>query len=338
MPERDSESDPAPMQEVASPQSVEKLDLEMLKLRLEIADLSRSPWIKPSVLIPIVATLVTLGISQWLGVFDVERKRVEVAGKEAELQRNAVTKEVDALQARKTEVDGKLTQVEARKREADEEIIQLDQRKGGLALEVAQLQGQVVLRQNEISRLGRDLTKANQRALYFQHWKESNEVMLSLLAFVHPQEPLSYGSSGDFTATDLYVPFNQRTISATEIERLVNVMRQHAKPDTPITLEGHVGQFCVQYVEADPEQPFLAPPRLPLNQCKFLPSTEHTLALGDRQANAIGDALKKNGFTNVHTRSLDGKPKHAYPGGGTANDWNERAQLNNYISLVLGVR
>ena len=45
--------------------------LELEKLELEIVDLRRSAWLKPAVMIPIDATLVTLGLSWALGVFEV---------------------------------------------------------------------------------------------------------------------------------------------------------------------------------------------------------------------------------------------------------------------------
>ena len=56
--------------------------LEVEKLKLEISDLKRSAWLEPAVMIPIVATLVTLGLSWALGVFDVERKRIEISATE----------------------------------------------------------------------------------------------------------------------------------------------------------------------------------------------------------------------------------------------------------------
>ncbi len=78
-----------------------KADLELQKLRLEIAEIRRSPWAKPSVIIPIAATIATLTFSQYLGVFDVERKRVELAGKEAETKRIELSKEIERLTQQK---------------------------------------------------------------------------------------------------------------------------------------------------------------------------------------------------------------------------------------------
>jgi hypothetical protein len=56
--------------------SDERKASELQKLRMEIVDLRRSPWLKPSVSIPIFATLATLALSQYLGVFELERKRI----------------------------------------------------------------------------------------------------------------------------------------------------------------------------------------------------------------------------------------------------------------------
>jgi hypothetical protein len=45
-------------------------------------------------MIPIVATLVTLGLSWALGVFDVERKRIEVSANLLEIRRAKLTGDV----------------------------------------------------------------------------------------------------------------------------------------------------------------------------------------------------------------------------------------------------
>lgn len=71
---------------------------EVEKLKLEITDLKRSPWVKPAVMIPIVATLVTLGLSWALGVFDVERKRVEVSANLLEIRRAKLADDVTKLE------------------------------------------------------------------------------------------------------------------------------------------------------------------------------------------------------------------------------------------------
>jgi uncharacterized protein YjbI with pentapeptide repeats len=56
------------------------------KLALEIRGLRRSPWAQPVVLVPLFVTLVTVGLSQYLGVFDVERKRIELLSTSAEVR------------------------------------------------------------------------------------------------------------------------------------------------------------------------------------------------------------------------------------------------------------
>jgi outer membrane murein-binding lipoprotein Lpp len=106
-----------------------KEDLECLKLRLEIGDLRRSPWAKPSIVFPILAALLTLGVSEYLGVFDVERKRVELQAQEAELKR--------------TKLQDDLVILEANKKELQKEKDDLAQRKRGLGLEVAKLENTV---------------------------------------------------------------------------------------------------------------------------------------------------------------------------------------------------
>jgi hypothetical protein len=83
-----------------------KQDLEIEKLNLEIAELRRSAWFKPAVMIPILATLVTIGISWRLGVFDVERKRLENSAKELEMHRERLQTEVDQLQKDRQDLEG----------------------------------------------------------------------------------------------------------------------------------------------------------------------------------------------------------------------------------------
>lgn len=52
--------------------------LEQLKLKAEISAISRSPWISPALLIPLAATLITLGYSQWVGIFDLKRDQYKL--------------------------------------------------------------------------------------------------------------------------------------------------------------------------------------------------------------------------------------------------------------------
>lgn len=80
------------------PSSEAKQSLELEKLRLEISDLKRSAWFQPSVMIPIVATLVTLGLSWGLGVFDVERKRIEISATELQIRRENLKQDVAKLE------------------------------------------------------------------------------------------------------------------------------------------------------------------------------------------------------------------------------------------------
>ncbi|MFC4313181.1 pentapeptide repeat-containing protein [Steroidobacter flavus] len=60
--------------------------LTQQKLALEIRDLQRSAWTRPAIIVPIAVSLATLGLSQYLGIFDVERKRIEVVAASAELR------------------------------------------------------------------------------------------------------------------------------------------------------------------------------------------------------------------------------------------------------------
>jgi hypothetical protein len=92
-----------------------KEELEQIKLGLEISELRRSSWTKPGIVIPIIVGLVTLGLSQYLGVFDVERKRVELQAKETEMKRNKLQDELTVLEAKRTVVEKEQKALEERK-------------------------------------------------------------------------------------------------------------------------------------------------------------------------------------------------------------------------------
>jgi hypothetical protein len=111
--------------------------LEREKLRLEIVALKRSAWRQPSVILPIAAALVTLGLSQYLGVFDVERKRVELETQKAEMQRSELNRDLKTLQAQKTQLE--------------QDKGELDERKKGLGLELTNLQVTVKKLKSEAS-------------------------------------------------------------------------------------------------------------------------------------------------------------------------------------------
>ncbi len=103
-----------------------------------------------------------------------------------------------------------------------------------------------------------------------------------------------------------------------------------------IVIEGHIGTFCV----ASPNVPLLAPSSLPVGKCYLYPaSTEYTLALGMRRA----DALKRYVESIPHPPGLvlrtisygSGLPLKRYPKAGVARDWNEVALENNGITIRL---
>lgn len=78
-------------------ESATEEQLKRKKLQLEIADLQRSPWLKPAVFIPIAATLVTLAISQYLGVFNVQRERIQVENEKALILKRELEQDTEKL-------------------------------------------------------------------------------------------------------------------------------------------------------------------------------------------------------------------------------------------------
>lgn len=79
--------------------------LQEAKLALEIAELQRSTWTKPAVILPVAGTIITLAISQYLGVFEVERKRIEIAYKESLIAKKEVESQIQALSEEKLKLD-----------------------------------------------------------------------------------------------------------------------------------------------------------------------------------------------------------------------------------------
>ncbi|BDT66115.1 hypothetical protein os1_02680 [Comamonadaceae bacterium OS-1] len=105
--------------------SAENQDLEAQKLRLEIANLQRSPWLQPGVAIPLAATLATLALSLYLGVFEVERKRIEVSNREAQLAKAELAKDIEGLSRGKAELEGEKLKLSEERKKLTTEIASL---------------------------------------------------------------------------------------------------------------------------------------------------------------------------------------------------------------------
>jgi hypothetical protein len=120
-----------------------KEDLERIKLEREISDLERSPWTRPTIIVPIVAALVTLALSQYLGVFDVERKRVELQTKESEIRR--------------VQLQGDLAILEVDKKALEKDKKDLDQRKTSLGRDVGSLQEKADKLKREMDIIGNEV-------------------------------------------------------------------------------------------------------------------------------------------------------------------------------------
>ena len=127
---------PSPAGQVKRGDVPAKDTLEEQKLRLEIASLQRSPWLTPAIVIPLVATLGTVGLSWGLGVFDVERKRIEVDSQLLEIRKENLQQSVDKLETDKraldAEVGGLRRDVERLTAERGELQTELDATKGQL--------------------------------------------------------------------------------------------------------------------------------------------------------------------------------------------------------------
>lgn len=107
-------------------------DLGREKLRLEIRDLKKSSWTQPGTIIPLLATVITLGLSWVFGVFDVRRDRIQVESDRLEVRRQQLAEQVNSL-------DGNRRSLQA----------QID----GLSAELKDKQGQLAQREQQISEM-----------------------------------------------------------------------------------------------------------------------------------------------------------------------------------------
>jgi hypothetical protein len=136
-------------------ESPKRADLERRKLDLEVCELERSPWLKPNVTIPLLAALATRALSQYLGVFDVARKQVELQAKEARFQRDKLSDEI--------------AQLEPQKQALKQQAAALDERKSALATEAHILQERVVALSQDIDDKNAALKVATQQLEAMRH-------------------------------------------------------------------------------------------------------------------------------------------------------------------------
>src|SRR5258708_30003794 len=141
-------------------------ELKRQKLLLENAELRKSQWLKPAVMAPIIAGLVTLFIAQRLGVFDVERKRIELANQQSEMTKSRLEEEVKGLKEAKVALQA--------------ERQTLEDRKHGLGLQVVSLEGKLVLLQTTSNRLKQQGFDAERRAQSAQRRLRHTEEVLAM--------------------------------------------------------------------------------------------------------------------------------------------------------------
>lgn len=115
---------------------------------------------------PIIAGLVTLFIAQRFGIFDVERKRIEVANQQSEMTKSRLEEEVKVLKEAKVALQA--------------ERQTLEERKDGLGLQVGNLQGQLVLLKASSNRLKRQAFDAERRAQSAQRSLRHTEEVLAM--------------------------------------------------------------------------------------------------------------------------------------------------------------
>jgi uncharacterized protein YjbI with pentapeptide repeats len=112
------------------------------KLLLEVRELRRSPWTRPVVLVPLFVTVVTVGLSQYLGVFDVERKRIELIGASAELRNREAQLQYREIQMARAQSQREVEDLEARRAALRGEGQQLTKDRDQLVRQIAMLEAE----------------------------------------------------------------------------------------------------------------------------------------------------------------------------------------------------
>ena len=103
----------------ASTQEAEISQLELAKLRLEIADLRRPHWLRPGVVIPLIVGVVTIGYTQYSGFFDVQRQRNENAAFKADQENKAAQATMKDLEVAKAKLQGDIAKLAVERKEIE---------------------------------------------------------------------------------------------------------------------------------------------------------------------------------------------------------------------------
>lgn len=136
-------------------------DLEATKIELEIANLARSQWATPAVVVPLVLAAITLSLSQYLGVFDVERKRLENQAREAEINRRLAHEESTKVQTATAELKKLEASLKQRSGELQLDVQQLQQQVAGLTTQVDEKQKELIYTKEILARPNLTFHSAN---------------------------------------------------------------------------------------------------------------------------------------------------------------------------------
>lgn len=109
-------------------------------------------------------------------------------------------------------------------------------------------------------------------------------------------------------------------------------------PELGLKLEAHVGRFCVTGQPGDSLR--LAPPDLPIEQCRFFPSSDEemmelTFSITEAVRRAHVESAVPPHRIRVEGRGEAAEPLFPYPTRGTARAWNAAALQNNRILLAI---
>jgi hypothetical protein len=138
-------------------QDTERRELEVQKLRVEIAGLSRSPFLSPAVIIPAVAALVTLGITAATGVFDTKRATIQNQIDLLEIKKSHSQDDVAKVQADLAQKTNEFAIVQGKLAQTTQELDSAVKKNSDAMAENETLRGQRVDLQRAVDKAKADL-------------------------------------------------------------------------------------------------------------------------------------------------------------------------------------
>lgn len=151
-------------EQCVSPQSGrspdEKQDLELAKLRLEIASLRRKWWQSPALGSAILVGLISLGVSWYAGLFDLARKQIEFETNRSKFEKDRAEVELAKVQAERDQTKADIREQTRIRDEIKVESRRLNEKKDAASIALARIQNELVKGRREVGEARAALDRA----------------------------------------------------------------------------------------------------------------------------------------------------------------------------------